>query len=325
MMKKIALITLLSLTAGICANAQDNTVKTPKGALVKVVTSNPGDKIKLNDVITFDVVQKTEKDSVLFSSYTMGHPLKIQVQASQNVGDLMDVFPLLAAKDSALIKVPADSIFKEHEDQRPPFLKKGSWLVFDVKIDKIQSLQEAMDEKNAASEKVKASEAADRDKYIADHKLVTKTTPSGLKYVITQPSVKPKPQLGDTVLVNYIGRTTNDKVFDSSIQAEAQKAGLNQPGRNYEPLQVILGTTPIIKGWNEGLLLLNEGSKAKLIIPSDLGYSADGAGDDIKPYSTLIFDVELVKVKPIKHAAAKPVPKKTTTATKKHTVAKKKS
>jgi FKBP-type peptidyl-prolyl cis-trans isomerase len=276
-------------------------------------------------VITFEVVQKTEKDSVLFSSYTMGHPLKIQVQPCQNVGDLMDALPLLAAKDSALIKVPTDSIFKEHEEQRPAFLKKGSYLVFDVKIDKIQSLQEAMDEKNAANEKVKASETADRDKYIASHKLVAKTTPSGLKYVITQASVKPKPQLGDTVLVNYIGRTTNDKVFDSSIQVEAQKAGLNQPGRNYEPLQVILGTTPIIKGWNEGLLLLNEGSKAKLIIPSDLGYGADGAGDDITPFSTLIFDVELVKIKPIKHAAAQPAPKKPTTATKKHTVAKKKS
>jgi len=325
MMKKFALITLLSLTAGICANAQDNSVKTPKGALVKVVSANPGDKIKLNDVITFEVVQKTEKDSVLFSSYTMGHPLKIQVQPCQNVGDLMDALPLLAVKDSALIKVPTDSIFKEHEEQRPAFLKKGSWLVFDVKIDKIQSLQEAMDEKNAANEKVKASEVADRDKYIASHKLIAKTTPSGLKYVITQTSIKPKPQLGDTVLVNYIGRTTNDKVFDSSIQAEAQKAGLNQPGRNYEPLQVILGTTPIIKGWNEGLLLLNEGSKAKLIIPSDLGYGADGAGDDITPFSTLVFDVELVKIKPIKHAAAKPAPKKATTATKKHTVAKKKS
>ena len=325
MMKKFALIALLSLTAGICANAQDNSVKTPKGALVKVVSANPGDKIKLNDVITFEVVQKTEKDSVLFSSYTMGHPLKIQVQPCQNVGDLMDALPLLAVKDSALIKVPTDSIFKEHEEQRPAFLKKGSWLVFDVKIDKIQSLQEAMDEKNAANEKVKASEAADRDKYIASHKLIPKTTPSGLKYVITQTSVKPKPQLGDTVLVNYVGRTTSDKVFDSSIQAEAQKAGLNQPGRNYEPLQVILGTTPIIKGWNEGLLLLNEGSKAKLIIPSDLGYGADGAGEDIGPFSTLVFDAELVKIKPIKHAAAKPAPKKPATATKKHTVAKKKS
>jgi FKBP-type peptidyl-prolyl cis-trans isomerase FkpA len=323
MMKKLIFVALLSMMIGAQVNAQDNFTKTPKGALVKVLTNNPGEKIKLNDVITFDVVQKTEKDSVLFSSYMLGHPLKIQIQPCQNVGDLMDAFPLMAAKDSAYVKVPSDSIFKDHEDQRPAFIKKGSWLVFNLKIDRIQSLQEAMDEKNIADAKIKASEAVERDKYIAGHKLIVKTTPSGLKYMITQPSLKPKPLVGDTLLVNYTGSTIDGKVFDSSIQAEAQKAGLNQPGRNYEPLQVILGTSPIIKGWNEGLLLLNEGSKAKFIIPSDLGYGAEGAGNDIPPYSTLIFDVELVKIKPIKHAALKPAPKKTTL--KKHTVTKKKS
>lgn len=316
---------MLSLTAGLCANAQDNTVKTPKGALVKVVGGNPGDKIKLNDVITFDVVQKTEKDSILFSSYSLGHPLKIQVQQCQNVGDLMDAFPLLAAKDSAYIKVPTDSVFKDHEDQRPPFLKKNSWLVFNVKIDKVQSLQEAIDEKNAAGEKMKASEAADRDKFIADHKLTVKTTPSGLKYVITQPSMKPKPLTGDTLLVNYIGRTTNGKVFDSSIQAEAQKAGLNQPGRNYEPLQVIAGAGTVIKGWDEGLLLLNEGSKAKFIIPSNLGYGTEGAGEDIPPYSTLVFDIELVKIKPTKHPLVKKPVKKENPPSLTHIKSKKKS
>lgn len=323
MMKKLVFAAILSTMIGAHVNAQDNFTKTPKGALVKVLTSNPGDKIKLNDVITFDVVQKTEKDSVLFSSYMLGHPLKIQIQPCQNVGDLMDALPLMAAKDSAYVKVPSDSIFKDHEDQRPPFLKKGSWLVFNLKIDRIQSLQEAMDEKNAADAKVKASEAADRDKYIASHKLIVKTTPSGLKYLITQPSLKQKPLAGDTLLVNYTGSTMDGKVFDSSIQAEAQKAGLNQPGRKYEPLQVIVGTGTVIKGWDEGLLLLNEGSKAKLIIPSDLGYGSEGAGADIPPYSTLLFDVELVKIKPVKHAAMKPAPKKTTT--KKHVAAKKKN
>jgi FKBP-type peptidyl-prolyl cis-trans isomerase FkpA len=321
-MKKLVLIVLLYLGVSIHANAQDNFVHTPKGDLVKILTTNTGAKIKLNDVITFDVVQKTEKDSVLFSSYAMGHPLKIQVQASENAGDLMDVVTLLAEKDSAFVKVPSDSIFKTHEDQRPPFIAKGSNLLFTVKIIKIQSLQDAMAERNADLDKLKADEITARNKYIADNKLVVKTTLSGLKYLITQPSIKHKPLTGDTLLVNYTGRTLDGKVFDSSIQAEAQKAELNQPGRNYEPLQVIVGTTPVIKGWNEGLLLLNEGSKAKFIIPSDLGYGADGAGADITPYSTLVFDVELVKIKPIKHAPAKPVTK----APVKHTAtAKKKS
>ena len=269
--------------------------------------------------MTFDVIQKTDKDSVLFSSYAMGHPVKIQVQASQNVGDLMDVLMLLTAKDSADVKVPADSIFKGHEDQRPPFLAKGSSLLFTLKIDKVQSLTDAIAEKNAALEAMKTAEITALNKYVADHKLVVKTTPSGLKYFITQPSLKHKPLTGDTLLVNYTGRTLDGKVFDSSIQADAQKAGLNQPGRNYEPLKVIVGTGGVIKGWDEGLLLLNEGSKAEFIIPSSLGYGAEGSGPDIGPYSTLIFDLQLVKIKPIKH----PIVKKA--LVKKHTPVKKKS
>ena len=322
-MKKLFLAVILTAASIIQANAQDNMMHTPKGAQVKIVASNPGNKIKLNDVVTFDVVQKTEKDSVLFSSYTLGHPVKIQVQESQNVGDLMEVLPLLAEKDSAFVKVPTDSIFKDHEEQRPPFLPKGSNLVFTVKIVRIQSLQDAMAERNAMLEKMKNDELTVRNKYIADHKLIVKTTPSGLEYLITMPSLKHKPLKGDTLFVNYTGSTLDGKVFDSSIQAEAQKAGLNQPGRNYEPLQVIVGTGSVIKGWDEGLLLLNEGSKAKLIIPSALGYGAEGGGGDIPPYSTLVFDVELVKIKPIKHAPPKLALKKKTTV--KHTAVKKKS
>jgi FKBP-type peptidyl-prolyl cis-trans isomerase FkpA len=303
MMKKLVLLVLLYLAFTIQVNAQDNFVHTPKGALVKIFTSNPGDKIKLADVITFNVVQKTEKDSVLFSSYQLGHPLKIQVQPSQNVGDLMDVLPLLAEKDSAYVKIPSDSIFKGHEDQRPPFLPKGASLVFTLKIIKIQSLDAAMAE-------VKEVEITAANKYIADHKLNVTTTPSGLKYVITQPSVKRKPLAGDTLLVNYTGSTIEGKVFDSSIKAEARKAGLQQGDRNYEPLSVVLGQTLLIKGWDEGLLLLNEGSKAEFIIPSGLGYGAEGSGPDIGPYSTLIFNMELVKIKPAKHAVAKPVARK---------------
>jgi FKBP-type peptidyl-prolyl cis-trans isomerase FkpA len=315
MMKKLVLIAALYTAFSLQVNAQDNFVHTPKGALVKIFTNNPGDKIKLNDVITFNVVQKTEKDSVLFSSYTMGHPLKIQVQPSQNVGDLMDVLTMLTAKDSAYVKVPSDSIFKAHEDQRPPFLPKGSFLAFSLKIVKVQSLGEAMAE-------VKTAETESANKYIADNKLTVVTTASGLKYVITQPSIKKKPLTGDTLMVNYTGRTLDGKVFDSSIESEAKKAGLQQGDRKYEPIEVILGTSPVIQGWTEGLLLLNEGAKAKFIIPSNLGYGAEGAGSDIPPYSTLVFDVELVKIKPIKHAP-KPVAKKA--PVKKHTTAKKKS
>ena len=157
---------------------------------------------------------------------------------------------------------------------------------------------------------IKAEEVSGANKYIASHKLNLLTTASGLKYVITQPSAKPKPLSGDTLLVNYAGRNLDDKVFDSSIESIAKEAGLQQPGRTYEPIQVIVGTGGVIPGWDEGLLLVNEGAKATLVVPSSLAYGAQGAGNDIRPFSTLVFDVEIVKVNRAKHAAAAPAPAK---------------
>jgi FKBP-type peptidyl-prolyl cis-trans isomerase FkpA len=322
-MKKIFATILFFAVVVLQAEAQDGFVRTPKGDLVKKVTNSTGDKIKLDDVITFDITQKTEKDSVLGSTYTMGHPVQVKIQPSQNAADLMEVFPLLAAQDSACVKVPTDSLFAGHENERPAFLPKGSFLIYLLKIHRVQSLNDAIAERNKALDSMRVAESTATAKYIADHKLVVTTTPSGLKYFITQPSLKHKPLAGDTVLVNYTGRTLDGQVFDSSIEAIAQKAGLNQPGRKYEPLPVVLGAGQVIKGWEEGLLLIGQGAKAEFIIPSSLGYGAEGGGA-IGPFSTLVFDIELVAIKPIKHpAAAKPAAKKTTA--KKHTVAKKKS
>lgn len=110
------------------------------------------------------------------------------------------------------------------------------------------------------------------------------TLPSGLKYKITQQGTGVKPNMGDKVDVHYTGKFTNDTVFDSSV-----KRG--------QPLQFTIGRGMVIKGWDEGISLLNEGSKATLIVPPHLGYGATARGP-IPGNSTLIFDVELVKVTP---------------------------
>ncbi len=300
------------------ANAQ-TFQKTTKGTEYQMLTHNTGDRIKLSDIVTFNAIQKTGKDSILFSSYLKGAPLQAQVAAE---GDLMDIFPLLTVKDSVLIKIPTDSIFKNNEQSRPPFLPKGSNMYFILKIERVQSLEEAIAERKVMMDKYAADETAGTAAYIAEHKLVLKTTASGLKYRITKPSVLRKPLTGDTVYVNYTGRTLDGKVFDSSVAAEATKGGLVQPGRTYEPINFALGTGAVIPGWDEGLALLGTGAKAQFIIPSSLAYGEKGAGDDIKPFSTLIFDVEMVKIKAVKHAPAKPAAKKATSTAAKSTTAK---
>jgi len=310
-MKKYIYCALLLCAFAATANAQSNLQRTPKGSLYTIFTPGTGDKIKVNDVITFNIIQKTDKDSVLASSYTMGHPVKLQVQAPESATDpivtaLMEVLPLASVNDSLLVRVSTDTLLKGHEENRPPFFPKGSYLNLYIKIVNVQTLNDAIAERNADIAKAKAAETVTANKYIADNKLILKTTASGLKYKVTKIGLKPKPLSGDTVLVNYTGKLLNGKVFDSSIASVAKAAGIDQPGRPYEPLKLPLGDGHVIKGWEEALLLLNEGGKAMFIIPSDLAYGEQGSPDGgatIPPFSTLIFDLELVKVIRIKHAA----------------------
>tara|TARA_Y100001970_G_scaffold8326_1_gene9692 strand:+ start:19548 stop:20552 length:1005 start_codon:yes stop_codon:yes gene_type:complete len=109
-------------------------------------------------------------------------------------------------------------------------------------------------------------------------------TSSGLWYKIIKNSIKPKPKNGEMVKVHYTGMLLNGEVFDSSYS------------RNM-PIEFILGTGRVIKGWDEGISLIPIGASAKLVIPSGLAYGERGAGGVIPPNSTLIFEIEVIDSK----------------------------
>ncbi|MGJ8593542.1 MAG: peptidylprolyl isomerase [Aquaticitalea sp.] len=109
-------------------------------------------------------------------------------------------------------------------------------------------------------------------------------TNSGLRYQIIQKGNGKKAEKGNMVSVHYKGQLADGTVFDSSYK------------RN-KPLDFQVGVGQVIPGWDEGICLLNVGDKARLVIPSDLGYGAVGAGGVIPPHATLVFDVELMDTK----------------------------
>ncbi len=109
-------------------------------------------------------------------------------------------------------------------------------------------------------------------------------TESGLRYQIIQKGEGKKAEKGNTVSVHYKGQLADGTVFDSSYKRNS-------------PLDFQVGVGQVIPGWDEGICLLNVGDKARLVIPSDLGYGAAGAGGVIPPNATLVFDVELMDVK----------------------------
>jgi FKBP-type peptidyl-prolyl cis-trans isomerase len=140
---------------------------------------------------------------------------------------------------------------------------------------------EMMKEKEKASAEAKKS----GEDFLVENKSKpgVMTTASGLQYKMTKEGTGLAPDANDKVTVHYHGTTIDGQIFDSSVQrGEPATFGLNQ----------------VITGWTEGLQLLKEGGKATLYIPQNLAYGARGAGS-IPPYSTLIFEVELIKVEPV--------------------------
>lgn len=146
-------------------------------------------------------------------------------------------------------------------------------------------VQKVMNDRQAVRmmEKYGANKASG-EKFLADNKSKPgiQTTASGLQYEVIKEGTGVKPTASDLVKVHYEGKLTNDTIFDSSI-----KRG--------EPTEFYVNQ--VIKGWTEGLQLMSVGSKYRFFIPQDLAYGANENNPQIPPFSTLVFDVELLEIK----------------------------
>ena len=150
---------------------------------------------------------------------------------------------------------------------------------------KQQAQRKGQQEKDAKAAEAKFGEnkKAGED-FLAANKFKegVKTTASGLQYIVIKEGSGEKPSGPTTkVKVHYHGTNSEGKVFDSSVdRGTPSDFGLNQ----------------VIKGWTEGVQLMNEGAKYKFFIPQELAYGAQQKGADIKPFSTLVFEIELLEV-----------------------------
>lgn len=132
-------------------------------------------------------------------------------------------------------------------------------------------------------DKAEKSARAEGEQFLAENgkKENVKTTASGLQYVVEKEGTGAQPTAEDEVTVHYTGKLLNGQVFDSSVnRGEPATFPLNR----------------VIPGWTEGVQLMKEGAKYTFFIPSDLAYGPQGVPGAIPPHSTLIFDVELIKV-----------------------------
>ncbi|MEY2550169.1 MAG: FKBP-type peptidyl-prolyl cis-trans isomerase FklB [Verrucomicrobiota bacterium] len=150
----------------------------------------------------------------------------------------------------------------------------------------LQAFQKEMMEKQmTASKEAGAKNQAEGEKFLAENKKKegVKTTASGLQYKVVKEGSGESPKETDTVVTNYRGTLIDGTEFDSSYKR-------NEPAS--------FPVNRVIKGWTEALQLMKPGAKYQLFIPSSLGYGERGAGQLIGPNATLIFEVELLSIKP---------------------------
>ncbi len=296
----------LALAAMGLASCNVGFKKGGNGMLYDIIVDKSGPQIMPGDFVSLNLTFKNDADSVLGSTYDNGTPYMSLFQKPQQKGDIFSGIEMLSEGDSAIIKINIDSLTKGHP--RPANLK-GKYQVYTVKVEKVIQKGNLSDQvfqgraqayytsvMDVVKKEAQKAEPGKIQKYIKDNKLNVTKTDSGLYYAVTKPGAGDKPVAGDTVVVNYTLKLASGKAVETSVKSDAVKYKLPvNPMNPYKPIRFPIGQKGMIKGWDQGMQLLNKGAKATLVIPSSLAYGAQG-NQQIQPYTPLIFDVELVDI-----------------------------
>ncbi len=264
--------------------------------------------VKEGDYVRMHIVQKAG-DSTFMSTYDRNEPIvnKIQTNPMQGGLDPTPVFFKMAAGDSAVIRLNADSAFG---GSKPPFLKKDDQVLILVKVVEILSKQESdsmnaqqakmMEEqqkqmaemqkkREANAAKLKPIEDAKIKAYIASKGINATKLPSGVYYAITTPGAGANAAAGQKVQMKYTGKTLAGVAFDSNTDPAFG---------HVSPFEFTVGTGQVIPGWEQGIPMFNKGAKGILLIPSYLAYGENPPpGGKMNANEILAFDVEVVDIK----------------------------
>jgi len=311
MKKQFMFLALASLGIGL-ASCNGGFKQSPGGLLYNIHSTKGNPIIQTGDFVFLNMVVKNDGDSVMYSTYDSGQLQHLVMPKPQSKADIISGLMLLAEGDSATIKIPADSAFKK--GPRPPGFK-GNFIVYDIKIEKVIArgkLSEKIfadrinDYGNHMMEGLRKQEPAKITNYIAHEKLNVTKTADSLFYQITKPGAGPNAAPNDTVVINYVGRFLNDKIFDTSIKDTAVSQKKYDAGHPYKPIHIVAGAHQVIPGWDEALLLLNKGAQATVVLPSKLAYGANGM-QIIGPFTPISFTIQIVDIIHPNPNAPKPV------------------
>lgn len=266
-------------------NWPDNPLES--GLYFNKTKNGTGRKVKEGLFLIFDFEISLLDGKTIYSSIEASYPGKFEYGKNFDTKGLMEGLGLMRVGDEAELLIPSSLAFGEAG--RPGMIDPYTPLHYFVRLLKANTKAEndaEAEAKRKADEAqkmtLKLQEASILAKYIADNEITVEPTASGLYFISTLEGEGEQAVAGNKVKVHYTGTLLDGTEFDSSV--------------GKDPFEFVLGQGQVIKGWDEGIAMLKVGGKATLIIPSGIAYGERQAGEIIKPFSPLKFDVELLEI-----------------------------
>ncbi|MDR0603690.1 MAG: FKBP-type peptidyl-prolyl cis-trans isomerase [Bacteroidales bacterium] len=275
-MKQISLIVTVLCTIAILFSACGDKrfrgyEKTDTGLYYKFKERNPeGKQPQVGDFLYMLVSYYSDNDSI--QKFEDSEITDVLGESLFN-GDIYEAYAMLKEGEAADFIIKADSFFYSMGGQIPAFITPKDVLFFTIRMNDVKTIEDMQMEEEEAL-----------NKYITGNNIIVKPTESGLIYLETEKGKGAKVENGKTISVHYTGKFLDGQVFDSSVKRGA-------------PISFVVGQDPMIPGFIEGILLMNQGGKATLILPSDIAYGQSLPSYPIPPYTPLLFEVEIVEVK----------------------------
>lgn len=278
-----AALLLLIIGAGFsCSHEEKSFKKHQSGLSYRFLEMNPEGKVpETGDILVLSLrILNGENKLVDESNF-----YRMQLGKPMYKGDFYTALALLQVGDSVCFKLDAAGFFEKNRKRELPVeFRPGDPVYIYVRLKNILSSEDLESEK----ENIYHADFEQEMNLLKDYIQLTNTTvkpeKSGLYYIEKKKGKGRKAEVGKMLVVHYTGTTIDGKIFDSSLQRG-------------KPLSFVLGNGQVIKGWDEGFQLMQEGGEARFIIPSNLAYGKSGYSNLILPNSTLVFEVELIEIK----------------------------
>lgn len=285
----------LLLMVGFSVLSQDGFRKTASGLKFNLVLDEPGATAKVGQLVSLHMILSDVKGNEIKNSYKSGKPILFPVKVSTFEGDIYEAVSLLSQGDSALFKIPADSMYARVFRKEVPADLVGSHLDLNVRVFKIWDQKEREAELKAQVEEVTPQEKKRRtqevlkiEAFLKKEGVEAKKSPKGVYYqIIKEGKGTSVPENEKTLVINYEGKLLDGRVFETTYNSK-------DIGR---PVSFVLGAGSVIEGWEDVVPLLKEGDYVTMVVPSHLAFGNHKKSELVKENTPLIFNMEIVGVR----------------------------